>query len=118
MVSYVPAYGFPQSPPGLPPIREFCEWARQNNVRVLATFPNICHRPEYDLPAAKQMPAQFRAFYESMGVPVLGDISESMLPEEQMYDSLYHPMRDAALARTRRLLTHLAPYLKPQSGAR
>ncbi len=118
MVSYIPAYGFPPSPPGLPPIREFCEWARQNKVRVLATFPNICQMPEYDRPAAKQMPAQFRAFYESIGVPVLGDFSESMLPESEMYDSLYHPMRDAALARTRRLLVHLAPYLKPPGNAR
>jgi hypothetical protein len=62
------------------------------------------------------MPAQFRAFYESMRVPVLGDFAESMLPEEQMYDSLYHPLRSAALARSRQLLVHLAQYLKPESG--
>ena len=113
MLSYIPASGFPPSPAGLPPIREFCTWAKANNVRVLATFPNISHRSEYDLPAAKQMPVQFRAFFEPMGVPVLGDLSESMLPEEQMFDSLYHPMREFALARTRRLLIHLAPHLKP-----
>ncbi len=112
MVSHIPAYGFPPSPAGLPPIREFCAWAKAHNVRVLITFPNICHRPEYDLPAAKQMPAQFHAFFEPMGVPVLGDLSESMLPEEQMFDSLYHPLRSAALDRTHRLLTHLAPYLQ------
>lgn len=113
MLSYIPASGFPPSPAGLPPIREFCTWAKANNVRVLATFPNISHRSEYDLPAAKQMPVQFRAFFDPMGVPVLGDLSESMLPEEQMFDSLYHPMREFALARTRRLLIHLAPHLKP-----
>ncbi|MEO6785454.1 MAG: hypothetical protein ABI318_04910 [Chthoniobacteraceae bacterium] len=119
MVSFIPAYGFPPSPPGFPPIREFCEWARANNVRVLATFPNICHVPEYDRPAAKKMPAQFRVFYESIGVPVLGDISGSMMPEEQMFDSLYHPMRSAALAHTGQLLVHLVPYLRPRpDGAR
>lgn len=113
MVSFIPAYGFPPSPPGFPPIREFCVWARANNVRVLATFPSICQVPEYDRPAAKKMPAQFRAFYESMGVPVLGSFSESVLPEEQMFDSLYHPLRSAALAHTRQLLVRLAPYLTP-----
>lgn len=113
MLSYIPAYGFPASTPGFPPIRAFCAWAKANNVRVLATFPNICHRPEYDQPAAKQMPGQFRTFFESLGVPVLGGLSESMLPEEQMFDSLYHPMREFALERTRRLLVHLAPFLKP-----
>ena len=112
MLSYVPAYGFPPLPRGFPPIPEFCEWAKLHHVRVLATFPNICHRPEYDLPAAKQMPAQFRALFASEGVPVLGDLSESMLPEEQMFDSYYHPLRDAALERTRRLLVHLAPFLR------
>lgn len=112
-VTYVPAYGFPPSPRGFTAIGEFCEWAKANNVRVLATFPNICHRPEYDSPAARQMPAQFRALYGALGVPVLGDLSESMLPEEQMFDTYYHPLRSAALARTQRLLVHLAPYLSP-----
>ena len=113
MLCYIAAYGFSPSPAGLQPIREFCEWAKANNIRVLATFPTTCHRPEYDLPAAQQMPVQFRAFYAAMGVPVLGELSEAMLPEEQMFDTMYHPMRDAALERTRRLLVHLAPYLKP-----
>ena len=110
----IPANGFPPSPPGFQPIREFCEWAKSHHVRVLATFPNICHLPEYDQPAAKKMPAQFRAMFASVDVPVLGDISESMLPEEQMFDTYYHPLRSAALDRTRRLLVHLAPFLTPQ----
>ena len=106
------AYGLPDSPAGFPPIREFCEWARAHNITVLATFPNICHRPEYDLPAAEKTPRQLREFYTSLGVPVLGDAREAMLPEEEFFDSLYHPMRESALERTRRLLAHLAPFLK------
>lgn len=118
LLSPVLAYGLPDSPPGFPAIREFCEWARKNDVRVLATFPNICHRPDYDLPAAQKAPAQLRRFFESIGVPLLGEVSESLLPEEQIFDTMYHPMRDAALARTKRLLLHLAPHLKPQPTAR
>ena len=116
MLSPIPAYGFPSSLPGAPAIREFCAWAKTNHIRVLATFPNICHRPEYDQPAAKIMPVQFHEFYESMGVPVLGDFSESVLPEEQMFDTVYHPLHSAAIGRTRRLLVHLAPFLNPPSG--
>jgi hypothetical protein len=118
MVTFIPRYGFPPSVPGLPPIRAFCAWAKANNIRVLATFPNTTHRPEYDLPEGTRMPAQFRAFYEPMGVPVVGELSEAMLPEDQMFDSFYHPMRSAALERTRKLLVHLAPYLKPPPDAR
>ena len=112
ILSRVPAVGFPPSPPGFRAIREFCAWAKANDVRVLATFPNVCHRPEYDAPAAKKMPVQFREFYGSLGVPVLGELSESMLPEEQMFDTNYHPLRSAAIARTQRLLVHLAPHLR------
>ncbi len=115
-VCAVPAYGLPPSPPGFAAISEFCAWAKVNRVRVLATFPTLCHRPEYDTPAAQQMPAQFRALYASVGVPVLGEISEAMIPEEQMFDTYYHPLRSAALARTRRLLVHLAPRLGPMPG--
>lgn len=112
IVSHPLAYGLPDAPPGFPPIREFCEWARARNITVLATFPNICHRPEYDLPAAQKAPRQLREFYTSLGVPVLGDAAEAMLPEEKIFDSLYHPMREFALERTRRLLVHLAPFLE------
>ncbi len=118
-VCFVPAYGFPPSLPGFPAIAEFCAWAKVNRVRVLATFPNICHRSEYDTPVAQQMPAQFRALYAPLGVPVLGDLAEAMIPEEQMFDTYYHPLRAAALERTRRLLVHLAPHLqKPPGDAR
>ena len=118
MATFIPRYGFPPSVPGLPPIRAFCAWAKANNIRVLATFPNTTRRPEYDLPEGTRMPAQFRAFYGEMGVPVVGELSEAMLPEDQMFDSFYHPMRSAALERTRRLLPHLAPLLKAPPDAR
>ena len=113
LLSHILAYGLPPEPAGFQPIREFCQWARANRIRVVATFPNVCHRPEYDLPAAARTPGQLRAFYDSLGVPLLGDVSESILPESDIFDTMYHPMREAALARTRRLLVHLAPHLKP-----
>jgi hypothetical protein len=106
------ANGFPPSPPGFRAIREFCAWAKANDIRVVATFPNLCRRPEYEAAAAKKAPAQFHEFYGSLGVPVLGGLSESLLPEEQMFDTNYHPMRAAAIARTQRLIVHLMPHLR------
>ena len=119
VLSGVPAVGFPPLLPGFRAIREFCVWAKAHDIRVLATFPNLCHRSEYDAPAAKKMPVQFHELYGSLGVPVLGDVSESLLQEEQMFDTNYHPLRSAAIARTQRLLVHLLPYLPPAAaGAR
>jgi hypothetical protein len=106
--------GLPASPQGFPAIREFCEWARGGKITVLATFPNILRRPEYDSPAAERTLRQISDFYASLGVPLLGTAREAMFPEEQMLDTYYHPLRPVAIERTRSLLIHLAPYLKAQ----
>ena len=111
------AHGLPDEPPGFPAFREFCAWSRSHGIRVLATFPNIAHLPEYDQPAAEKTPRQIRALFESMGVPVLGEARDSFLPADDFFDTLYHPLHSAAIGRTRRLLIHLAPYLSPQPAA-
>ncbi len=111
--------GLSDAPVGFPVLREFCTWARSNGIRVLATFPNVAHKPEYDLPAAEKAPRQIRKFFESIEVPVLGDARESILPANDFFDTTYHLMHPAAIVRTQRLLVHLAPYLTPQpAGAR
>ena len=117
-ISHSLASGFSSAAPGFPVIREFCTWARNNGVRVLATFPNVAYKPEYDRPAAQKAPAQIRAFFESMGVPVLGDARESILPVEDFFDTCYHLLQPSSIERTRRLLVHLAPYLKVKPAGR
>ncbi len=104
--------GLPDSPRGFPAIREFCEWAGGSKISVLATYPNILRRPEYDCPAAERTLRQIADFYTSLRVPLLGTAREAMFPAEQMLDTYYHPLREVAIERTRRLLIHLAPHLK------
>jgi hypothetical protein len=106
------ARGLPAEPNGFPVFREFIEWARQNQVRVLATYPTICHRPEYEAEPAQRTAAAIREFFESQGVPVLGEAREGMLDPDLFFDTLYHPIEEGARERTRRLLTHLAPLLQ------
>lgn len=113
------AIGLSHDPAGFPVLREFCTWARSNGIRVLATFPNIASKPEYDRPEAEKAPRQISAFFGSIGVPVLGEAREVILPPDDFFDTCYHLLHPAAIERTRRLLVHLAPYLTPQpSGAR
>jgi hypothetical protein len=114
------ARGLPAEPNGFPIFRKFIEWARQNRVRVLATYPTISHRPEYEAEPAQRAAATIRAFFESQGVPVLGEAKEGMLDPDWFFDTLYHPIEEGAHERTRRLLTHLAPLLqgnKPLASA-
>lgn len=96
-------------------LRDFIAWAKTHQVRVLAGFPNLIARPEYDGPAAEQAIQAITDFYKSEGVPVIGNAREVMLPPEQFFNMSYHPTHEAALERTKRLIPELEPYL--QKGA-
>jgi hypothetical protein len=93
-------------------IADFCSWAESNRVRVLATFPNLAHRPEYDAPAGQQAPAQIEHFYNTHNVQVVGTAREAMRPPEAYFDTRYHLTEEAAAARTRALIVSLRPILK------
>jgi len=110
--------GLPERPYGFSIIASFCAWARANHIRVLATFPNLCRRPEYDSPAARAAVSKIERFFASQGVPVLGTSEEAILPPEDFYDTLYHLTDEAAITRTDRLLKHLAPVLDSESRLR
>jgi|ERR1035438_2256928 hypothetical protein len=105
------AQGLSAQPKGFPTFELFCKRATQNHIRVLASFPSICHRPEYDLAPAQQATQAIRAFFESLGVPVLGEAQEAMLPSDQFFDTMYHLTDEGQREHTRRLLVHLAPLL-------
>jgi hypothetical protein len=105
------ARGLSAQPQGFCDLRLFIQWAKQNKIRVLATFPSISHRSEYDLAPAQQTGRDLQRFFESEGVQVLGDAREAMLPPDQFFDTMYHPTDDGQQERTRRLLVHLAPLL-------
>ncbi|HWQ90958.1 MAG TPA: SGNH/GDSL hydrolase family protein [Clostridia bacterium] len=110
------AAGISAQPTGLRNLRNFIQWARQNNVRVLATYPSICFRPEYVETPGQRTEKAIRDFFESEGVPVVGNAREAMLDPDQFFDTLYHPTEEGARARTRRLLVHLAPLLTNGNG--
>ncbi len=108
-------------PPGDQPFRTtlaFCRWAKANHVTVLATFPSVLYRPEYDLPAALAAIRRTQDFYASQGIPVLGTAREAMLPADQYYDTIYHLTHAAAIERTRRLVPYLKPWLPTVSSVR
>jgi len=107
--------GLPERPAGFDLIASFCDWARTNHIRVLAAFPNICRRPEYYQPAAQRTAKSIVNFFAGLDVPMLGDYTESVLPPDQFFDSLYHLTDEASITRTQRLLKHLAPYLENKS---
>jgi hypothetical protein len=92
---------------GFPAIHRFCRWAQDHRIRVLATFPNLLLREEYDSGPARATIQAIQQFYAAEGVPVLGSAQEAMLPRSDFLDTCYHLTSEAAQARTERLMVHL-----------
>ena len=97
---------------GFAPIAAFCRWAQTNHIRVLAAFPNLCDRPDYHGPVAQRSARIIEDFFAGLGVPVIGDYTDALLPEEELLDTMYHPTEEAALARTQRLIPKLKAVLQ------
>ena len=92
---------------GFPAIREFCNWAVTNHVRVLATFPNLCDRQEYHRTSARQAIDTITRFYAALNVPVIGSADEALLPRSAFFNTAYHPTVEAAEIRTDQLISKL-----------
>ena len=92
-------------------IAEFVRWARANNIRVFATYPNILEHPAYRTSAAKETLGQVEEFYKRLQVPMIGSFEQSMMPPSMFFDTCYHMTREGAAIRTERLIPHLAAIL-------
>ena len=92
-------------------IREFVSWARANNVRVFATYPNIMDDPIYKTDPAKRALQRIQQLYAELDVPMIGSFQQSLLPPSAFLDTYYHLTREAAHLRTERLIPHLAQVL-------
>lgn len=96
---------------GFDRIREFARWAKAHQVKVLATFPNIMQRAEYDGPKADAAFKTITDFYAELGIPVVGTARDAMMPPDDYFDTYYHLTREAAARRSERLAPALKPYL-------
>lgn len=105
-------HGLPARPQGFAVIESFCRWAQTQHIRVLATFPNLCDQPEYHMEPAKQAAATIKDFFSGLGVPVVGDYTDAMLPADDFFDTTYHLTEEAAQTRSQRLAAQLIPWLK------
>jgi len=104
--------GFVDFPIGFAPVEAFCKRARTNGVQLLATYPNILDHPAYETAKAREALRQIKEGYERLGIPVVGELKESMFPASAFYDTRYHMTLEGSRLRTEQLIPHLAPYLK------
>lgn len=98
------SYGFDQ-------IKAFAEWCQRNNIRLIATWPNLMYFEEYQEQEYQIFFQKIRNFYASIEVPVVGKPYDSMYEQSLFYDTAYHLNDEGVRKRTHQLLKLLLPYL-------
>jgi hypothetical protein len=99
--------------PAIQAVQRFVAWARDNHVIVLATWPAV-YWPRRAL--AQDGLQKIKAYYESLGVLVIGDPTDTMLQLDHFFDTNNHLTAEAAEGRTERLVQQLRPILRTKSG--
>ena len=103
--------GIPVDSPRQQLFRDFVKWCEAHQVRVVLTYPALAWFPAYEAPVARNTLQQVETFYQSLGVPVLGNPQDFMYEKRFMYDSIYHLNAAGCAIQTEKLLAMLRPYL-------
>ena len=103
--------GLAESPKGFDAHTKFTTWAKDNGVRVIATFPNVGRNSTYGEDVLSRVEGQIVDFYRSLGVPVVGSLRGAMFDEEDCFDTPFHLIAPAVERRTRDLCEELRPLL-------
>lgn len=93
-------------------ITEFVGACRERGVTVVATYPNAMAFPAYRQPTSLKLLATMAAFYDGLGVALVGPAGGFFYPRAHFFDTVYHLLHDAQLTHTRMLARHLAPHLR------
>ncbi len=99
------AIHFDPASPGVRAIANFIREAQRRHIAVFATWPNTLLFPEY---RGNPELAKIRAFYDGLGVPVIGTPEDAMFPAKLMGDTIYHLNRTGIAIRTTRIAHSLA----------
>ena len=89
-------------------VTAFRDWAKANNVRLIAAWPNTIYFPEYENARALR---EIRAFYDGLGIPVAGTAVNAMLPLAEFRDTQYHLNPPGIRIRTERVIEELRPLM-------
>ena len=91
-------------------ISDFLEFCRQNDIEVLATWPNVFGHPDYfDNPTVTRNIELIADFWLDLGVPVMGNAEDSMLEADLFHDTFYHLNERGVEIRTEKLVKELRP---------
>jgi hypothetical protein len=97
---------------GMNMIRDFTHWCRENNITVLATWPNTIKFEVYRGQSQQAFFQSIEQLYQKLGVPLLGKPEDFMYKKSLIYDTSYHLNDQGVKQRTQQIITLLKPYLE------
>jgi hypothetical protein len=85
----------PVAPPNS--LRDFAEWARANNIRLLQGWPPTVERPEYLQATHQEFFNRMMTLYQNLGFKTVGTQQDFLLRDDETLDTNFHaiiPGRD------------------------
>jgi hypothetical protein len=105
--------GLPSQATGFDVLAQFFAWAKEHNIRVLATYPPVYKLPQYDGPITQTSLRVIQNFYHQHHVPLLGNPQNNFYPGDHFFDTGYHLTQEAAHRHTDAVIQLLSPHLNP-----
>ena len=92
-------------------ISDFRRWAKANHVRVMAGFPCMVDRKEYNAATLEDAEEKLSKYYSNEGISLVGGLRESLLHEADFFDTIYHPIEEVSIIRGKNLSEQLRPLI-------
>lgn len=90
---------------------DFINYCKNNNIKLYAMLPFICHKPEYSESEIKAY-NNIKAFYAKNGIELIGDMkSGSVYDKNLIYDYGYHANQQGQKQRSDYMISVLNNYL-------
>jgi hypothetical protein len=108
--------GFQGIPKGTKPVWEFLSWAENNNVKVLATYPNLARNEKYSPAENQRVSNQITEMYRRYKIKPIGSLEDSMYDQFLYYDTNYHLLVNGLEIRTKNLVKFICLKNSPQDA--
>ena len=93
-------------------LTDFVHSCRNNNIKVLSTWPNTFNNPKYiNNKVVKENFITIKKFWQDLDVPIIGMPQDSMLTAEFFHDTYYHLNSKGVKIRTEKLIDNLKSQL-------
>lgn len=88
-------------------LKSFQAWCQNNGIQLIVTYPNTIYFDDYGKSDPQKFLRQLQSFYSINKFKTLMTPSDSMLPREDFFDTVYHLNKEGADKRTSMLIDSL-----------